>query len=236
MMKKKMEKSKKRQTFVLSVGGSLINPGEVDAEFLKKFRELVLKKVKQGNKFFIICGGGKINNKYNEAAQKIYNISDAELDWVGIMATRFNAQFMRILFGGLAYKDVIIDPTKKIRSKQPIVIGAGYKPGWSSDYDAVMIAKVHGAKTVINLSNIDHAYTDDPRTNPSATPIKNINWKEFRKIVGDVWKPRMNKPFDPIASRLAEKSKVKVIIMNGRNLDNFEKCLEGKEFVGTVIE
>lgn len=234
-MAKKINK-RKGQIFVLSVGGSLINPGEVDAEFLKKFREMILKKVEQGDRFFIICGGGKINNKYNEAAQKIYNISDDELDWVGIMATRFNAQFVRILFGSFAYKDVIVDPTKRIKTSKPIVIGAGYKPGWSSDYDAVMIAKVGGSKMVINLSNIDYAYTDDPKINPEAKPIKNINWKEFRKIVGDEWKPRMNKPFDPIASKLAEKNKIKVIIMNGRNLENFEKCLEGEEFVGTVIE
>lgn len=236
MIKKMIQKNKKSQTFVLSVGGSLICPDEVDAEFIKKFRELILKKVNQGNKFFIICGGGKINNRYNEAAQKIYNVSDNDLDWIGIMATRFNAQFMRILFGDLAHKDVIIDPTKKIKTAKSVVIGAGYKPGWSSDYDAVMIAKVSGAKTVINLSNIDYAYTDDPKTNSSATPIKNIIWKDFRKIVGDEWKPRMNKPFDPIASKLAEKSKIRVIIMNGRNLENFERCLEGMDFVGTVIE
>lgn len=226
----------KKQTFVLSVGGSLIVPDEVDVEFLKKFRELILRKVQEGNKFYIICGGGKINSRYNMAAQSIAKISDIDLDWLGIFATRFNAQLMRVIFGDLAYSEVVIDPTKKIKTKKPIVIGSGYIPGWSSDYDAVMIAKVSGAKTVINLSNIDYAYTDDPRTNPSATPIKNINWKEFRKIVGDVWKPRMNKPFDPIASKLAEENKIRVIIMNGRNFESFENCLEGEEFIGTVIE
>lgn len=225
-----------KQTYILSVGGSLICPDEVDAEFLKKFRNLILKKVKQGNKFYIICGGGKINNRYNEAAQKITKISDVNLDWIGIYASRFNAQLIRTIFGDLAYQEIIIDPTKKIKTAKPIVIGAGYKPGWSTDYDAVMIAKVSGAKTVINLSNIDYAYTDDPKVNPEAKPIKNTSWKEFRKIVGDEWKPRMNKPFDPIASKLAEKNKIKVIIMNGRNLENFAKCLEGGKFIGTVIE
>lgn len=226
----------KKKTFVLSVGGSLIVPDEVDAEFLKKFRDLILKKVEQDNRFFIITGGGKINNRYNEAAQKIAKVSDVDLDWLGIFATRFNAQLMRIIFGELAYKEVVIDPTKKIKTNKSIIIGSGYIPGWSSDYDAVLIAKNHGAKTVINLSNIDYAYTDDPRTNPDAKPIKNIKWKEFRKIVGNVWKPRMSKPFDPIASRIAEKYKMKVIIMNGKNMENFENCLEGKEFIGTVIE
>lgn len=230
-----MIKSKK-QTYILSVGGSLICPGEVDTEFLKKFRALILKKVKQGNKFFIITGGGKINNRYNEAAQKIAKVSDNDLDWLGIFATRFNAQLMRVIFGNLAYPEVVIDPTKKIKTNKSIIIGSGYIPGWSSDFDAVLIAKNHGAKTVINLSNIDYAYTDDPRTNPDAKKIEKINWKDFRKIVGNVWKPRMSKPFDPIASKLAEKSKIKVIILNGKNIENFEKCLEGKEFVGTVIE
>lgn len=231
-----MAKKNKRQTHVLSVGGSLIVPGEVDTEFLKKFRALVLEKARKGDKFVIMCGGGKINSKYNEAAQKITVISNEDLDWIGIYASRFNAQLLRALFGNLAHREIIIDPTKKIKTAKLIVIGAGYKPGWSTDYDAVMIAKISGAKTVINLSNIDYAYTDDPRTNPGAKPIKNISWKDFRQIVGNVWKPRMNKPFDPIASKLAEKSKIKVIILNGRNMENFEKCLLGEEFIGTVIE
>lgn len=211
-------------------------PGEIDVEFLKKFRVLILKKVENGDRFFIVCGGGVIAKNYIKAAKKIREMSNDELDWIGIYGTRINAEFMRVLFGSLAYEKVIIDPTKKIKSARPIVVGAGYKPGWSSDYDAVMIAKVSGAKTVINLSNIDYAYTDDPRTNPEAKPIKNISWKDFRQIVGNVWKPRMNKPFDPIASKLAEKSKIKVIIMNGRNMENFENCLEGKKFQGTAIE
>ncbi len=228
--------NKNPKTYILSVGGSLICPNEVDTEFLKKFRALILEKVKEGDKFVIMCGGGKINTKYNEAARKVAEISDVDLDWIGIYASRFNAQLVRTLFGDFTHPEIIIDPTKKIKSKKPIIMGAGYKPGWSTDYDAVMIAKVSGAKAVINLSNIDYAYTDDPRTNSDAKPIKNINWKDFRKIVGDEWKPRMNKPFDPIASKLAEKSKIKVIILNGKNLENFERCLEGKEFIGTVVE
>ncbi len=224
-----------RKTFILSVGGSLIVPGEVDAEFLKKFRALILEKVKEGDRFVIMCGGGKINSKYNEAVKEIVKPKDFELDWLGIYATRFNSMMVKILFGDLAHSEIIIDPVKKIKSKKPIIMAAGYKPGWSTDYDAVMIAKVSGAKTVINLSNIDYVYTDDPRINPEAKKIEKIGWKDFRRIVGNEWKPRMNKPFDPIASKLAEKSKLKVIILNGKNMENFKNCLEGKNFIGTVI-
>ena len=109
-----------KQTFVLSVGGSLICPDEVDVEFLKKFRALIFKKVQEGNRFYIICGGGKVNSKYNEAAQKIAKVSDIDLDWLGIFATRFNAQLMRVIFGDLAYSEVVIDPTKKIKTDKQI--------------------------------------------------------------------------------------------------------------------
>ncbi len=223
--------------YVLSLGGSLIVPdGEVDYKFIKKFREFILKRIKKGNKFIIVCGGGGLNKRYNEAAKKIRKMSDDELDWIGIYATRYNAHFIRILFENSAYAEIAINPDKRFRTKKPIIVGAGYKPGWSTDYDAVHLAKSYGAKFVINLSNIDYAYDKDPKKYRNAKPIKNTGWEDFRKIVGDKWEPRMNKPFDPIASREAQKLGLKVVILNGRKLKNLENFLDGKKFIGTVIE
>jgi len=99
----------------------------------------------------------------------------------------------------------------------------------------VYLAKTYGAKALANLSNIDHAYDKDPRLFPDAVPIKAIGWKDFRKIVGDKWVPRMNKPFDPIASLEAEKLKLTVSIINGKNYENLENYLDGKNFTGTII-
>lgn len=224
-----------KKTYILSLGGSLIVPGEVDYRFIKKFRELIIKKVNKGNKFIIVCGGGGLNSKYNEAAKKVRKITNEELDWIGIYASRYNAQLMKILFGNLACNEININPHKKITTKKPIIIGAGYKPGWSTDYDAVYLAKTYGAKKVANLSNIDYAYDKDPKKYKNAVPIKNILWKDFRKIVGNKWEPRMNKPFDPIASREAEKIGLEVVILNGKKLKNFENYLDEEKFVGTII-
>ena len=225
-----------QKTYIISLGGSLIVPDEVDYRFIKKFRELILKKVKSGNKFIIVCGGGGVNRKYNEAGKKIRKLSNNELDWIGIHASRCNAQFIRILFGDLACEEININPHQKILTKKPILIGAAYKPGWSTDYDAVYLAKTYDAKSVANLSNIDYAYDKDPKKYKNAVPIKNINWPDFRKIVGNKWEPRMNKPFDPIASREAEKLGLEVVILNGKKLKNFENYLDGRKFIGTVIK
>lgn len=230
-----MAKKQKNNFYILSLGGSLIVPNEVDYRFIKKFRELILKKVKNGSKFIIVCGGGGLNRKYNEAAKKVRKLSNDELDWIGIHASRYNAQLIKILFGDLACKEININPHEKISMRKPILIGAGYKPGWSTDYDAVYLAKTYGAKSVANLSNIDYAYDKDPKKYKNAAPIKKINWKNFRKIVGNKWEPRMNKPFDPIASREAEKLRLEVVILNGKKLKNLENYLDGEKFVGTVI-
>jgi len=232
-----MSKNKPRnqKMHIISLGGSLIVPDEVDCGFLKKFRELILKKVRQGNKFVIICGGGGLNKKYNTAAKKIKKTTNDELDWIGIYTTIYNAQFIKVLFGNSAYGEIATNPHKRFETKKPIIIGAGYRPGWSTDYDAVFLAKAYGAKSVVNLSNIDYVYDKDPNKCKNAKPIKNISWKDFRKIVGNKWKPRMSKPFDPIASREAEKIGLKVVILNGRKLNNLENYLEENKFMGTVI-
>jgi uridylate kinase len=45
----------------------------------------------------------------------------------------------------------------------------------------------------------------------------------------------MSAPFDPIASKLSQKFKFKVIILNGRKLKNLENYLTNKNFKGTII-
>jgi len=226
---------KKGNTFILSLGGSLIVPEEVDHKFLKSFVELITERTKQGDKFVIVCGGGGVNRKYNQAAQRVRPMTNEELDWLGIHATRYNAQLVRILFGKIAYEEIIINPYEKVVTRKPVIIGAGYEPGWSSDYDAVYLADTYKIKNIANLSNIDYAYDKDPREFSDAKKIKETSWAEFRKIVGDKWEPRMSKPFDPIASREAEKLGLQVAIMNGKKLKNLEKYLNGEKFVGTVI-
>ena len=114
-------------------------------------------------------------------------------------------------------------------------MAAGWKPGHSTDYDTVMFAKLYSVETVVNLSNIPFVYDKDPNKFPDAKPIKETTWEPFRKIVGDHWTPGDNLPFDPIASKAAHEAKIRVVIMDGKNLANFENFLLDQPFQGTVI-
>lgn len=225
-----------KKTYIISLGGSLIVPkAGIDWRFLKKFRDLIIKQTKKGKRFFLVTGGGRTCRDYNEAASRVVRVPDDDLDWLGIHSSRLNAHLLRTIFRDIAHPEVIKNPTFHMNIKEKIAIGGGWKPGWSTDYVATMIAQEYEVKTVINLSNIDYAYTSDPNKFKTAKKIKETSWEEFRKIVGNKWKPGLNMPFDPIASQKAEQLGLEVLIMNGKKLASLEKFLDTGKFRGTKI-
>lgn len=228
-----------KETIIISLGGALVAPsipaqsGEIDVEFLKNFKRSLQKHL-GSKRFFIIVGGGKIARIYQKALLE-FGAKSNDRDWVGINVTRLNAEVVKQMFTGNVYPKVIIDPNIKVKTSKGVIVGAGWKPGWSTDYDSVLIAKNHNVKTIINLTNIDYVYDKDPSKFAGAKPLKEIDWKSFSQIVGDKWAPGTSAPFDPIASKLASKLKLKVIMLNGKNLDRLEDVLNNKPFIGTVI-
>ena len=242
-------------TKVLSVGGSIIAPGEVDTNFLGEFSKMAVEWLTSdaGNRLILVAGGGAPARVYQNAYRKVAEsfteeqkkaaafASDAELnnacDWLGIMATRLNAQILKTVFGPLCKNDVVTDPTAAPADFEgKVLVAAGWKPGFSTDNDAVLLAEKYKANTVVNLSNIEKVYTDDPKKNPDAKPIDTISWADFRKIVGDEWVPGKNCPFDPIASRKAQELSLTVICAGGKNITNIRAILDGKDYIGTTIK
>lgn len=224
-----------KKTFILSLGGSLIVPAEIDHEFLKKFRKLITSKVKEGNRFFIVAGGGSTARRYIDGAKKIIKVKDDDLDWLGIHSSRLNAHLIKTVFADIAHREIIKNPTIHLPIKEKVAVAGGWKPGWSTDYVAAMVAQEYDVDTVINLSNIKYACDKDPKKYPDAKIIKETNWKEFRKIVGNAWNPGMNVPFDPIASKKGEQLGLKVIIADGKDLKNLAAIIDGKKYQGTTI-
>lgn len=224
-----------RERIIVSVGGSLIVPDDIDTDFLKHFKTLILEKIEAGYAFTIITGGGKTARRYQDAGATVTPLSPQDIDWIGIHATRLNAQLLRNIFVGHVHQHVIKNPTIDIEADEPIIIAAGWKPGCSTDYDAVLIAKNLGASRLVNLSNIDYVYDSDPKKNPSAEKIEEISWAEFRKLIPEEWNPGLSSPFDPVAAREAEALGLEVAIMNGEKLGEFSNYLDGKPFAGTII-
>jgi uridylate kinase len=224
-----------RERIIVSVGGSLIVPDGIDTDFLTRFKTLLLEKVQRGFTFSIITGGGKTCRRYQEAAAAVTPLSPQDLDWIGIHSTRLNAQLLRNIFVGYAHAHVVKNPTIDIEADEPIIIAAGWQPGWSTDYCAVLVAKNLGARRLVNLSNIDYVYDKDPKKYSDARKLEKVSWSEFRGIIPDHWDPGLSSPFDPVAAKEAEALGLEVAIINGAKLEEFSNYLDGKPFVGTTI-
>lgn len=223
---------------VISLGGSIVAPDGVDTDFIAAFISLLKAELAADEKrrFILVVGGGGPARKYQQAYRTIVqNGSDEQADWIGIMATRLNAQLVKAVFGDLCSQEVVTDPSQVGPFVGRVLVAAGWKPGFSTDFDAVLLAERFQADKVINLSNIAKVYTDDPRRNPDAQPIDAISWADFQGIVGDDWVPGKNVPFDPVASRHAAKIGLTVICAAGRDLENLKKILSGQNFFGTTI-
>jgi uridylate kinase len=223
---------------VISLGGSIVAPQEADGAFLRDFRSLIggILERDRERRFIFVVGGGGPARAWQKAYREVCPAAvDEEADWIGVMATRLNARLVKAVMADWCSQEVIIDPSQVEPFIGRVMVAAGWKPGFSSDYDAVLLAERFQADAVINLSNIEQVYTDDPRKNPSAKPLSSISWDDFRAMIGDEWVPGKNVPFDPVASRHAAKIGIKVICAAGRNLANLENMLTGKEFTGTII-
>jgi len=230
-----------KEAIVISLGGSLVVPGEIDLKFLKIFKKIIKKYINPTSprlrraRFFILVGGGKICRVYQKALLE-FGAKPADRDWIGIDISRLNAKIIKQMFAGNVYPEIITDPNKKVKTTKGVVVGAGWKPGWSTDYDAVLVAKNHNIKTIINLTNVDYVYDKNPKQFADAKPFKEIDWKTLQRIVGDKWNPGLSMPFDPRASKLAARLRLKVVLINGGKLDQLENFLNNKPFIGTTIQ
>lgn len=224
------------EKFVLALGGSVAFPEKINIVYIKKFYSFIKQEIKRKRKFVIVCGGGHTTRKYQNAAAKIARVTNEDKDWIGIHSTRLNAHFLRTIFRKES-TPVVFDKRFKLKNfnQRPVIIGAGWTPGWSTDYVAVQIAVDFKISQVIMLGKPDYVYTADFEKHKRARPIKNISWKNYFKIVPSKRSPGSHFPVDPVAAKLAKKKNIKVIVVDGKKLNNLKKILDGKKFKGTTI-
>ncbi|MBS3167394.1 UMP kinase [Candidatus Woesearchaeota archaeon] len=219
---------------VISLGGSLIVPNEIDYNFLKNFKKS-LAKIKKDNKVIIVTGGGSIARKYIEALRKD-KLSEERCSLIGIKVTKLNAMFLsNFLDENKTIPDSLEEVKKHLKKSNVVVCGAlGYHPDMTSDGDSAMIARYLHADIFINMTNVKGLFDKDPRKFKNAKFISEISFSDFMKISNKI-KYRAGQHFvlDQSAAKIINRYKVKTAILQG--IENLEKAISGKRFIGTII-
>ncbi len=222
---------------VIALGGSVIAPNGLNVPYLKKFRMFIVRQLKKGRKFVIVTGGGSIARHYQGAISKLIRISEEDKDWIGIHSTRLNAHLLRTLFAKESYPVVMDNPLKPLlkKAKKSLIIASGWRPGWSTDYIAMLLAERFRVRRVVIAGHPDFVYTRDNARYKNATPIRDLTWKEYQRLISRKWSPGMKVPVDPVATRLAKTLGIEAAVIRGTDFKNFRNVIEGKKFRGTII-
>lgn len=225
-----------KKVVVISLGGSIIIPDKINFSFLEDFKKTLRKHYKT-HKFVIVCGGGSIARKYISALEK-EGKSKRELSEAGIRATRMNALFVMQFFGKEANDKLPLNMEEvknNIRLNDVVICGAlRYEPHSTSDGTAAKLANFLNTD-FINMTNVKGLFDKNPKIYRSAKFIPKISWKNFQAIASKIkFKNGQNFVLDQNASILIKKHKIKTYIL-GPDLENFEKLLKQKKFVGTTI-
>ena len=213
---------------VITLGGSLLTK-ELSSENFRKYAEVLLKIKEKVERLIVVCGGGKTAREYMKIARE-FNPSLTFLDRIGVVATHLNALALISALGEKAHQKVVrsVEEIENI-PKEKIIVCGGNEPGHSTDFDAVLFAEAIRADLLIKATNIDGVYSSDPRKDLNAKKFEKLSYEEFEKIIlKNKQEPGKYSLFDLSAIKIIERSKIKLIVINGEDPEEIIRAIEGK--------
>lgn len=223
------------KTYVISLGGSLVSPDNLDIDFLTNFADSLIK-LPQEIKFGIVVGGGKLARNYIRALKKA-GVNDNILDEIGINATRMNALALSTFLPDSNSKiPVTVNDAAELSRIYRFTTMGGTEPGHTTDTVSMLLAERIGARTLINATSVDGVYTADPRKDRDAKKIQKLGYDDAIKIaLGESVGAGPNVFMDLTALNIAKRSGIKVFVVNGRNISNFKDIITEQKSDGTII-
>tara|TARA_Y100000310_G_scaffold335338_2_gene417123 strand:- start:37339 stop:38025 length:687 start_codon:yes stop_codon:yes gene_type:complete len=224
---------------VLSLGGSVIIPkstDNIDVKFLKEFKKILLS-FKDRN-FVVVAGGGSTARKYMQALGSI-GVEKKSKCLIGIALTRLHARLLTYFFGKCAAPQNptnLKDIRKLVKKYKVVFTGAlRYEEDNTSDGTAAKIAN-YFRTSFVNVTDVKGLFNKDPKKYKDAKLIRTISFQEFNKIMSKMqYSPGQHFILDQHAAKIIKKHKVKTVILD-KNLRNLKNCLQGKKFLGTIIQ
>ena len=221
----------------IKVGGSVFCPTEKpDMAFVRRLAAALLE-LSRRHRLLVVVGGGRLARKMIEDA-KLLNPSEEELHMLGILASRVNALKFLLALGENVFHGIPKDEkeAKAAFAQGRVVVTGGFRPGQTTDAVTLQAAEAIGADLVIKGTDVKGVYDRDPKKDKGARFLPRISVLELKRIVGDGMEPGKSTVFDPVAVGIIERTGVKAIVLDIRDIENLKNAVDGKSFTGTVIQ
>jgi len=227
--------SSKGPIYVISAGGSLFFHEKPLTSKIAKFSETINRLRHEGHRFIIVPGGGKVTRNY-VAAIKSFGADHFRQDHLGILLTKANALvFIQALDN--SHREILSEPKQalEVLDQGKIPVFGGLFPFFTTDAVTALISEAVGG-IFVNLTDVDGIYSQDPKKNPHAKFFETISYEKLISLIKLAEsKPAQNIVLDLPCCLILNRSKIKGVVLNGENLDNFEAMIRGDEYRGTVI-
>lgn len=223
-------------TVVVSLGGSVLIPGDEDADHLSTLSRL-LKDLSTDHRLLLVCGGGKVARYYITTGRDI-GATERELDELGIMTTRINAKLVQLSLGDSAvdFIPATVEEAVTASDRGKIVVMGGTVPGHTTDAVSAMLAERVGASRIVNGTSVDAAFTADPKLVKDAKRLHTITHADLNLLVSrGMHCAGPSHVFDPLGASIAARADIPIYIINGRNMDEMRAAIEGKKINGTIV-
>jgi uridylate kinase len=220
---------------VVKLGGALFRR-DPDVTALKEMGKVLEGFVAEGNQLVLVAGGGENARTYISAARKL-GAEESTCDLLGIQITRANAELLRLALGSIASSKIpttLSDLPHCVGPGKAVVMG-GLQPGQSTSAVAALAAEITRAEILVNGTDVDGVYTEDPKKNPKAKLIRSVhvdkllNWA----MSGEVFAGRYEL-LDPLAIKIMQRAEIPTRFVSLGDPSNIITALQGKD-IGTRV-
>lgn len=225
------------ETVVISIGGSVLIPGEDDGPYISRLAATLLD-LSGRLKLYVVVGGGRHARYYINVGRDL-GASEEVLDELGILITRVNARLLVMALGNRCSREVpeTVEGAVQLGNGSELVVMGGTTPGHTTDAVSLELALAVGASRFVNASAVDGIYTADPRKDPLARRIESMSFEELDEITGGEYEGAgKNIVLDPVATRLIVDNRLPTYVVDGRDMEALRGAIMGADFHGTSIK
>ncbi len=213
------------KTIVVSLGGSIIASDGLNTSFMEKFSRFI-QNIGEDVRFGIVVGGGSVARSYISALRK-YGVNDNILDEIGINATRMNALALASFFDDANSRiPTTVNDAAELSRIYRVTIMGGTEPGHTTDTVSSLLAERIHANVLINATSVDGVYSSDPRKEETARKIGKLSYDRALELsMKGLSGAGSNVFMDPTAISIAKRSRIKIFIINGLELNEYEDII-----------
>ena len=220
---------------VVKLGGSLFKR-DPDVLAIRKMADALSDFAKQGNQLVTVAGGGENARTYIGAARKL-GAEESTCDLLGIQLTWANAELLRIALGPTAISKLAtgIGEVPHLAGDRRVLVMGGLQPGQSTNAVAALAAEITRAEILVNATDVEGVYTEDPKKNPKARMIRSVKVDKLLDwaMSGEVYAGKYEL-LDPLALKIMQRARIPSRFVSLEDPENIIAALHGKQ-VGTQV-